>query len=331
MKEERVSRPQYPSSVKRRSTDKSTALPDVSIPYFKQLSSSKVSQSLDDTTPPASSIDKSSVEQATSSAAKSRLIRKDSLDDPQVDPWASPAISRNKTSAVHNDVTPTSNSVTAARPILNGRGAPPRTTSAFTTNSERPVSTSSTLPGDTSSAGIPSGTMGGGWGSYDNPSNGFPSGDLPGGGGAAGFGSGGDDGGVPEPRPARTLGRGKINSSRGVEETVTVALLPEKEGMFMFQHRNYEVKSARRASTVIRRYSDFVWLLDCLHKRYPFRQLPLLPPKRVAGKLTLIHYTDLANSDSQSTERISHPILLLSRSDGAVWLDSPMHSSGTRS
>ena len=50
----------------------------------------------------------------------------------------------------------------------------------------------------------------------------------------------------------------------------------------MFQHRNYEVASVRRNSKVIRRYSDFVWLLDCLHKRYPFRQLPLLPPKRVA-------------------------------------------------
>ncbi|KAF4198346.1 hypothetical protein CNMCM8927_006370 [Aspergillus lentulus] len=33
---------------------------------------------------------------------------------------------------------------------------------------------------------------------------------------------------------------------RKMEETVTVNLLPEKEGMFMFQHRNYEVKSARR-------------------------------------------------------------------------------------
>lgn len=63
-----------------------------------------------------------------------------------------------------------------------------------------------------------------------------------------------------------------------------MTLLPEKEGMFMFQHHNYEVGSARRGSKVIRRYSDFVWLLDCLHKRYPFRILPLLPPKRVAGK-----------------------------------------------
>ena len=63
---------------------------------------------------------------------------------------------------------------------------------------------------------------------------------------------------------------------------VTVNLLGEKEGMFMFQHRNYEIASVRRNSKVIRRYSDFVWLVDCLHKRYPFRQLPLLPPKRVA-------------------------------------------------
>lgn len=50
----------------------------------------------------------------------------------------------------------------------------------------------------------------------------------------------------------------------------------------MFQHHNYEVTSPRRGSKVIRRYSDFVWLLDCLHKVYPFRVLPLLPPKRVA-------------------------------------------------
>ncbi|KAF3903481.1 hypothetical protein ABW20_dc0107769 [Dactylellina cionopaga] len=75
-----------------------------------------------------------------------------------------------------------------------------------------------------------------------------------------------------------------VNSAIGsrVEENVTVTALPEKEGMFMFQHRNYQVASTRRGSRVIRRYSDFVWLLECLQKRYPFRQLPLLPPKRLA-------------------------------------------------
>ncbi|OAR00313.1 hypothetical protein LLEC1_01025 [Akanthomyces lecanii] len=75
-----------------------------------------------------------------------------------------------------------------------------------------------------------------------------------------------------------TVGR----TGSAVEESVIVTLMPGKEGVFMFQHHNYEVTSQRRGSKVIRRYSDFVWLLDCLHKRYPFRVLPLLPPKRVA-------------------------------------------------
>ncbi|CAO1623761.1 unnamed protein product [Parajaminaea phylloscopi] len=40
--------------------------------------------------------------------------------------------------------------------------------------------------------------------------------------------------------------------------------------------------------TVVRRYSDFVWLNDILIRRYPFRLIPVLPPKRltipVAGR-----------------------------------------------
>ncbi|KAH7000395.1 hypothetical protein EDB80DRAFT_617838 [Ilyonectria destructans] len=80
--------------------------------------------------------------------------------------------------------------------------------------------------------------------------------------------------GLPQHQPGGRTGH-------GVEENVIVTLMPEKEGMFMFQHHNYEVASLRRGSKVIRRYSDFVWLLDCLHKRYPFRILPLLPPKRM--------------------------------------------------
>ena len=121
----------------------------------------------------------------------------------------------------------------------------------------------------------------GGWGSESQPSSGFPNAEHIG----SGFGSSGDDqSNLPGGSVGRSLGGGRT-INRGVEETVTVALLPEKEGMFMFQHHNYEVRSARRASSVVRRYSDFVWLLDCLHKRYPFRALPLLPPKRVAGRI----------------------------------------------
>jgi sorting nexin-8 len=104
--------------------------------------------------------------------------------------------------------------------------------------------------------------------------------------GGDGFsGTPGGPGGSSNPAAlGRSIGGGGRITSHGVEETVTVTAIAEKEGMFMFQHRNYEVSSVRRNSKVIRRYSDFVWLLDCLHKRYPFRQLPLLPPKRVASK-----------------------------------------------
>ncbi|TQS38255.1 hypothetical protein Golomagni_01245 [Golovinomyces magnicellulatus] len=65
------------------------------------------------------------------------------------------------------------------------------------------------------------------------------------------------------------------------EETILVTLLPEKEGLFMFQHHCYHLISVKKGKRVVRRFSDFVWLLDCLHSRFPFRQLPLLPPKRV--------------------------------------------------
>lgn len=85
---------------------------------------------------------------------------------------------------------------------------------------------------------------------------------------------------------SRTLGgSSKIPPPpRDDDEVISIIMLPEKEGVFMFQHRNYEVKSSKRGTSVIRRYSDFVWLHDCLIKIYPFRQIPLLPPKRVAGE-----------------------------------------------
>lgn len=99
-----------------------------------------------------------------------------------------------------------------------------------------------------------------------------------------GGGLGGDDQGrSPQTSQSRAFGGGNILTGNAVEENVLVTLLPEKEGVFMFQHHNYQVSSPRRGSRVVRRYSDFVWLLDCLHKRYPFRRLPLLPPKRVGG------------------------------------------------
>ena len=180
---------------------------------------------------------------------------------------------KTQTSPVQNDATPGPDAITAVKPARIGSTEPVRTASTFTTHSEAPNHRESVNGG----LGANSETTAD-WGSYGPSSAGQ-------GGLEGGFGSiGNQQANVPGAAGGRSLGGGRV-TNKGAEETVTVTLLPEKEGMFMFQHHNYEVKSVRRGGAVIRRYSDFVWLLDCLHKRYPFRQLPLLPPKRVAGKI----------------------------------------------
>jgi len=147
-----------------------------------------------------------------------------------------------------------------------------RTTSAFTTEGNR--SSSSGSPNEPRSTA-------GGWNSFNGSSGDFSEQPTLGG----GFGDPGDGQG---PNPPSHGSSASISQSvaipPGTGESVIVSMLPEKEGMFLFQHHNYEVKTVRRGSSVVRRYSDFVWLLDCLQKRYPFRRLPLLPPKRVQCK-----------------------------------------------
>ncbi|KAF9101153.1 Sorting nexin mvp1 [Mortierella sp. AM989] len=64
-------------------------------------------------------------------------------------------------------------------------------------------------------------------------------------------------------------------------DTIRMSFAPEKEGIFLFKHTNYIVESKNRQTTVIRRYSDFWWLREVLAKRFPFRILPDLPPKRL--------------------------------------------------
>ncbi|CCE63726.1 hypothetical protein TPHA_0F02450 [Tetrapisispora phaffii CBS 4417] len=62
----------------------------------------------------------------------------------------------------------------------------------------------------------------------------------------------------------------------------------EKEGL-IFKHLNYKITilndipntNATAGKSVIRRYSDFLWLRNVLLKKYPFRIIPLLPPKHV--------------------------------------------------
>ncbi|KAK3374583.1 hypothetical protein B0H63DRAFT_496067 [Podospora didyma] len=218
--------------------------------------------------------------QKSSPPKQPRSSRKAAMDYPD-DPWNTPDVHKGHD---HAPEPPVSNgadmpsAIAIASPTVNGNGhygtspqaiLPVRTTSTFTTNTA--ASGGDSVRQIAGSAGTT-----GAWGFFDgNPSSaGGPFGGGPGGAREPG-------GGQPSaPVPGRTIGSGRAGSA--VEETILVTLMPEKEGMFLFQHHNYEVTSSRRGSKVIRRYSDFVWLLDCLHKRYPFRVLPLLPPKRVA-------------------------------------------------
>ncbi|KAK4098934.1 hypothetical protein N658DRAFT_431022 [Parathielavia hyrcaniae] len=225
-------------------------------------------------------------EPASESPKRHRSLRNASMDYPE-DPWNTPDVHRNHNHAPEPP-RPNGHDTPASAEATNGTvyGASPqapllhhRTTSTFTTSAP---------PSGTGSVGeVPSE-----WGFFDGnpPSAGVfnepsPNPTAPGPFGGVGRSvSAREAGGIlpsaPGPAPNRTIGGGRTGAV--VEETVLVTLMPEKEGMFLFQHHNYEVASSRRGSKVIRRYSDFVWLLDCLHKRYPFRVLPLLPPKRVA-------------------------------------------------
>ncbi|KAK9703473.1 Sorting nexin mvp1 [Basidiobolus ranarum] len=65
-------------------------------------------------------------------------------------------------------------------------------------------------------------------------------------------------------------------------DLISIKISPQRGGM-IFKHINYVVESKQRLSSVVRRYSDFWWLLEVLTRRYPSRMLPTLPPKRIGG------------------------------------------------
>lgn len=83
------------------------------------------------------------------------------------------------------------------------------------------------------------------------------------------------------------------------QDNVTVNILGQ-QGFILNRYLVYEVATEvkrnvaspslpadpwlQRAAPVPRRYSEFVILWDCLVRRYPFRLLPSLPPKRLGRK-----------------------------------------------
>ena len=230
------------------------------------------------------------------------------MDNPDDDPWGSPSAHRHHAHAQSNGSTTSLN---------NGEAFGTSPPAALTTSPPVKVYAGpESEPSPGKPLGVPAAAGPGAWGYFDgsnNPAAGFSDEQQnavasPFGAAAAGNHNAGAGNPLAGSRPvART--------SSSVEENILVMLMPEKEGVFMFQHHNYEVASHRRGSKVIRRYSDFVWLLDCLQKRFPFRMLPLLPPKRMA-----VNGNHLSNDGSFIEKRrrglarflnalVRHPIL----------------------
>ncbi|KIJ20909.1 hypothetical protein PAXINDRAFT_165733 [Paxillus involutus ATCC 200175] len=90
-----------------------------------------------------------------------------------------------------------------------------------------------------------------------------------------------------QPRSATTInGASSTLSGSGLpkdwwkkQECVDVTIQGQ-HGFILNRYTVYEV-TTERGPPVHRRYSEFVFLWDCLVRRYPFRLLAVLPPKRV--------------------------------------------------
>ncbi|KAJ6518817.1 hypothetical protein C8R45DRAFT_806412 [Mycena sanguinolenta] len=64
------------------------------------------------------------------------------------------------------------------------------------------------------------------------------------------------------------------------QDNVNVTILGQ-QGFILNRYMVYEICS--RGTTVPRRYSEFVFVWECLLRRYPFRLFPALPPKRIGA------------------------------------------------
>lgn len=98
-----------------------------------------------------------------------------------------------------------------------------------------------------------------------------------------------------------------------IEEVVSfsaiqVREIPQKEGL-LFKHTNYQV--IKDEYKVIRRYSDFAWLVEYLLRKYTFRIIPQLPPKKfgTANNDTLFLQRRRRGLQRFLNQLCKHPIL----------------------
>ncbi|KAG0330184.1 Sorting nexin mvp1 [Podila humilis] len=112
-------------------------------------------------------------------------------------------------------------------------------------------------------------------------------------------------------------------------DTIRIGFAPEKEGLFLFKHTNYVIESKNHNCKVTRRYSDFVYLQSILEKRYPFRMLPLLPPKRLGAADEIFLGRRLRGLTRFMNAVVHHPVL---KEDSlvTVFLTEPMEFTSWR-
>ncbi|KAI0343075.1 hypothetical protein BDW22DRAFT_1228914 [Trametopsis cervina] len=127
------------------------------------------------------------------------------------------------------------------------------------------------------------------------------------------------DGSLTNGAPSSISGTGLPKDWWRKQENVTVNLLGQ-QGFLLNRYLVYEV-GTDRAPPVPRRYSEFVILWDCLVRRYPFRLIPQLPPKRLGPDDSFIEQRRRGLARFINFV-VNHPII---REDGvlAVFLTEP--------
>ncbi|CAO3700975.1 hypothetical protein G6F70_008558 [Rhizopus microsporus] len=92
-------------------------------------------------------------------------------------------------------------------------------------------------------------------------------------------------------------------------DTILLSKVPEKEGNFLFKHVNYQLESEKLGTKVIRRFSDFWWLWEVLLRRYPFRLIPHLPPKRLTARSLEFEENRRRGLERFINAVVRHPVL----------------------
>lgn len=116
-----------------------------------------------------------------------------------------------------------------------------------------------------------------------------------------------------------TLDANNSNYNPTVPPSLFVKVQNTNAGSFLLKHTEFSVSGTFSNSEIgcMRRYRDFVWLHDCLVALYPFRCVPLVPPKVMSLNGTFFttgSQKQFLEKRSQSLTRflnlvVAHPIL----------------------